>query len=212
MTTYYFELKQCPACKIEFSCMQVGSCNTFGAKFYTDGYVDGPMYDETTVVAPCPNCEHVLWFEDLPTIKHSNAPFRYGESDDGHIFEVSRFKAEQFKNLLSGENWGNEEQEKYVRMRAWWAANHRYRKLGDDEFTVVEEQRINLKRLLILLGDYDTNDMIMRAEIFRQLGIFEECLTILDTCMDKGHPVVLDTIRGLANDRCIAVQQIVFED
>jgi len=211
MTTYFFEIKQCPACETQFSCMQVGSCNTFGAKFYTDGYVDGSMYDEPTVVAPCRNCEQVLWLDDLPTLEVLQDPYRIVGADGNRISEAHRFQPEDFESLLSERNWNNEVQETYVRIRAWWAASHKYRKLDDEDFTLSTEQRENLKQLLNLLSDDDPNDVIMRAEVLRQLGRFEECLATLGVRKEERYQGVVGIIQRLAIDRCVAVKEVVLE-
>ncbi len=45
------------------------SCNTFGAIFYTDGYIKGPMYVEESELLTCPGCKKTYWKTDVPTLE-----------------------------------------------------------------------------------------------------------------------------------------------
>ena len=65
MTTYFPERMCCPRCDHGFSYMAVGSYNTFGATFYTDGYIEGPMYDDQGRLFRCPQCRVIGWNDEF---------------------------------------------------------------------------------------------------------------------------------------------------
>jgi hypothetical protein len=69
MTSYRIDIKQCPICNCEFAAPAVASRNTFGATFYTDGFVEGPMFGDGGALLTCTSCDRYLWSEEMPTME-----------------------------------------------------------------------------------------------------------------------------------------------
>jgi hypothetical protein len=199
MTSYWFEVKQCPNCDCEFIYWAVASCNTFHAKFYTDGFVDGPMYDEGGYLLTCPGCNKSLWCEDVPTKETLSNLEYFSGSVRGSLPPAERVRGSQYEDLLRQAIWKTEAQEKYVRVRAWWSFNSPYRGQITDEFKMPPEQKQNLLRLLQLLDTNAPSDSIMKGEILRELGRFDECLKHLEQPFEDRYLPAVDTIRKLAN-------------
>ena len=208
MTSYRFNLKRCPSCNCEFSHCDIASSNTFGATFYTDGFVNGPMHEEHGALLQCPGCHTYLWKEDVPTresVRHSPhwfdaekrpLPVAWAMSDSGYL--------DIFHQAL----WKTLAQEKYIRIKAWWISNHACRSCSadetvssskDEEFLEPAEVEENLTKLLSLLDIDDQHDLIMRAEILRELGRFEECLNLLKQPFDDKYCRTIDVIKKLAD-------------
>jgi hypothetical protein len=55
MTSYLIQIKQCPECGCQFKVWAIASCNTIDARFYTDGSVEGSMYEEGSALLTCRN-------------------------------------------------------------------------------------------------------------------------------------------------------------
>lgn len=198
MTTYWIDIKACPVCHTEFTAWSVGSCNTFGAKFYTDGFVDGPMYDEGAALLACPGCQRYFWTDDVPTRESIEDSEYFMNSAKQALPNAVDVRGARFKDVLRDAPWKTESQERYVRLRAWWASNDVYRGDKNQEFRLEPEQTANLERLLQLLDSSDPEDSLTIAELLRELGRFDECLRELDRLFDDSLLLAANTIRQLA--------------
>jgi hypothetical protein len=205
MTTYYPERMCCPRCRHVFSYMAVGSYNSFGATFYTDGYIEGPMYDDQGRLFRCPQCHGIGWFDEF-------ACEDAGEEDDfGSVFEaeVGPIPLEHYPDLLDEAPWRGPDEEKYVRIAAFWAMNMP-RRVGAEApkpFATAEER--NLLALLERLGD-SPQDTLMRAEILREMARFEDCLEVLKGFDGGELEGIASLIRELAmkgDDRVVAIPE-----
>lgn len=95
---------------------------------------------------------------------------------------------------------GDADKELFVRMRSWWRTNDRFRTGGADAAPFSEAERANLAAIAEALGDADPQHIIMRAEIARELGQFDQCLKLLDREFEEGVQFAVRTIRERAFD------------
>jgi hypothetical protein len=224
MTSYVFELKKCTNCESEFISNSLLSSNTSGAVFYTDGYMSGPMYSEDIYIVKCPKCNSYIWKSSLPTVKHiSESEFFRNQGDDnfGSLFN-DRI---DFKYLLAKPIWTNTEQEKYVRIRACWSYNNKYRtdkfkyippaiesyyRENPDatKFLITTEQERNLKRILELFDSKNEHERLMMAEIHRELGNFNQCTSLLDFNFTEDCKNYAGAISKLNNEKVSKVEII----
>ena len=201
MTSYRIEIKQCPNCGCEFSAWAVNSCNTFGAKFYTDGSVEGPMYDNGSLLVICPGCSNYFWREDVPTLESIRDRDYFVDSDKQSFPRAEWLEGRHFEDMVHQAFWRTPDEEKYIRIRAWWSSNSPYRDGSCQEFRLSAEQEENLRRLLELLDADDPHGSLMKAEIFRELGQFEECLKQLAQPFGERYLLAVNTISKLANEK-----------
>lgn len=205
MTSYWIDIKQCPDCGSEFKAWEVSSCNTFGAKYYTDGYVKGPMYDAGSLLLICPECSKYFWREDVPTLEsmsHSKYFTKYAEnSDKKSPRHAAWVEGRDYEDMVRQSFWRTKDEERYIRIRAWWSSNGPYRDESTLEFGLSSEQKKNLRRLLHLLDTDDPDEALMKAEILRELGQFEECLKLLANPFDERLLQTVNAIKDLAHGR-----------
>jgi len=205
MTSYQIDIKQCAKCGCEFTSWEVASCNTFGAKFYTDGCVKGPMYDRGSPLLICPGCSKYFWREDVPTLEsmRDNKYFiKYVGNSDKRAFPNSGcVQGHHYEDMVRQSFWRTPDVEKYIRIRAWWSSNSPYRENPTQEFRLSTEQEDNLRRLLELLDADDPHESLMKAEILRELGEFKECLKLLAKPFEEMFLPTVDAIKALAHDR-----------
>ncbi len=190
MTTYYFAARRCPGCGATGMVIQCGSCNTFGAKFYTDGYVQGPMYDEGVSLMRCGDCHNYFWWDDAAALCEDIEPLACPGSFD-EIRDAEWLKA------LAAAAWSTPDQERIVRRNAWWASNNQYRNTPDLPFDPDEDTLNNARRLLELTGG-DESEVLTRAELLRFLGDFPASLAALATIDNPNLLQRAATIRVLA--------------
>lgn len=202
MTSYRIEIKKCPNCNTEFLITNLQSNNSFGAKLYTD-FSMGPMQDAGDALLTCPSCFKHQWVADVPTLKsmsdsefHAFDPYdfkgkpergNYNLHIDSSIYMKSPkgFQEHHYEDALQQELWKTEAQEKLIRIRAWWSFNNDYREQATEEFNLSPEQESNLFKILPLLDQNDLVESVMKAEVLRELGQFEECLKQLDPLIDR---------------------------
>jgi uracil-DNA glycosylase len=193
MTSYWIDIKKCPSCGCEFAAWNVSSCNTFGATFYTNGFVVGPMYDEGGALLACPKCNKYFWWDELPTQESMSDSQYFHEQrslpNASHLTD--------YEHVLQQAPWKNEAQEKYSRIKAWQELGVRYCDFTHDvELPPIQEA--NLLRLLQLLDTNSLDDSIMLADVFRTLGRFDECLKQLDRPFNDEYLGTINAIKKLA--------------
>jgi hypothetical protein len=134
------------------------------------------MLPEFPSLVLCKKCEQFYWVKDARKVEEIND---YGDIDKkwGKInyIEFPTFN-EYFKALETIS------EERFLRMNMWWSFNDYYRNGNENEITPVM-QNLNTENLILLstlLNESDENDLLMKAEVFRNLGRFEESRQLLD--------------------------------
>jgi hypothetical protein len=206
-------LRKCPACEHLIRNYEIVSGNTFGAICWSDGCTDAPMLPDQLELVKCPQCRHLLWIEEeAQALKElwGSPEFqrKWPESADPEVPNENEYVKFANSNELP------RDKEIYVRTRAWWSANDRKRDRdpndsSEEEFST--EQKTNLLRLRDLLDDVNASDRLMKAEIARELGQFDEALALLDFSFSKGMSVYVTTIKKLAEDKIKQVRAIRFD-
>lgn len=195
--------RKCPSCKGLIAQGTLRSGNTIGATFWTDGKMDAPMLPDSPSLVACPHCKAPLWINELEKI---------GEDmfiDPGGAFKDARgYSMLEFAGYLDflGRETLTPEKERNVRIRAWWAGND-WRRKGDEQ-ALSDDEASNLLRLAESLDDSD-EDRVMKAEIFRELGRFDEAAAILAGTFDDDCAQAAAFIRGLVAKRDARVQEMV---
>lgn len=198
MTTYRIFVMHCPGCGSKFVVHDVSSCNTFGATTYTDGSLEGPMYDERGPLLICPECEKLFWRDDVSIFKSMRGSEYYQNSRRRTLPSAKPILAHQFEEAMLQHFWSNKEQEIYIRVKSWWAFNHAFRSITDQDYSLSAHQENNVRELARLLDSGDQFQSIMKAEIYRELGEFDACLRELDKTFDNSYSKAVNTICQLA--------------
>jgi hypothetical protein len=194
--------------------LKVSSCNTIDAKFFTDGYIEGPMYSENGKIKECSVCKKLSWLNDiLNPIKLSHIEFKNYRKDHeliGFAWSPHCWEDECWSYIpfLEKAPWRNEAEEKYIRIRALWSWNACRRKNCQLNDGLLQAAATNCERLLDLFDVADDSEFIMRCEALRELGRFKECLTQLDRHLDNRYTETVRTIRALAEEGNPCVKRI----
>lgn len=168
---------ECPGCKRAVRELTIGSGNTFGAQWWTDGFCDAPGLPLLPELVKCPYCQTLFWCADVK--KLAEIPF-WG-LDDGKWEEAKSVLDPKEADYLTVANAKgiSRDHQLYARKRAWWLANDavRWRPKGKADWTPA--RRENLEKLGALLGEKEENNVVLKAEIARELGQFETCAKLL---------------------------------
>lgn len=161
----------CPMCQAHQSHQTLRSGNTFGARLYSDGYQYAPMLPTPPPVVRCRACAECFWLdlaadvEEVPMGRGPN-PVQAPTSLELHA---------AFDRLLAAAP----ERELNLRVYLWWRENDAHRAPTPRPAPIDTVAReANLRALIGLLGS-TLSDRLMRGEVLRQLGEFEQAIHTL---------------------------------
>jgi hypothetical protein len=132
--------------------------------------------------------------------------------------------AERYFRVLKKGKYDKKSKERYLRIRAWWAANdirrdpsliidnysdtseekkaERHRRWKANARRPLSEDEVdNLEALIELLDESDSNDRLMKAEIMRNLGQFWETSKLLSGTFDEETLTAAGIIRDLVKKK-----------
>lgn len=198
-------IRQCPSCTNALRQFTIGSGNTVGAKYWTDGFMRAPMLPLLPNLVKCPHCKGLLWLDEAKEL----ARIKIGD------------KGEQWKNakeLLDPEEADYLEaaqaakvsrtHELEARRRAWWLANDPAREAPSKKIAWTGARRQNLVRLSALLDDRKDDELVWKAEIARELGEFDRCLELLRRPVGKNWAETAKLVARLATEKQTQVERL----
>jgi hypothetical protein len=200
---------RCPACAETLSIWVTISRNNFSAFYYTDGYVSGVSRDAEYVV--CDACGAGLWWREHAFGEANYEGVPLGE--DAPRPGARRPVDEEYPDFIRNAVWRNANEERYIRMCAWWAWNNPYRPTyesirrrrlcNQDPFptaTWPDEAYENCRRLHQCLLRTDDAIIVLRAELYRECKEFDACIALLNRSFKGRHEHDARFIEGLARD------------
>jgi len=197
-------IRKCSSCTKRFSQQTLKSGNTIGARFWTDGKVDAPMLPDLPWLVKCPNCGALLWLDEQKKVGQI-----WPESEKRKRVPAPYFttpSADDYLALLQDETLSRE-RKRYLRRRAWWAGNDGRREAQDKQ-PLSEKETRNLAALAALLSETDADDRLTKAEVFRELGQFQEAKRLLSVCFDVEFSLDVLNIKELVERECPFVAEI----
>ena len=193
-------IRECPHCKAHVVQEETVSGNTIGATYWTDGKREAKMLPDHPWLAKCPVCAGLFWVDEAV------------EVDTG--FDAAKGKqqvlAPSEKELLEFSDRAGlaRDKELYVRVSAWRSANDAWRWIPNATPAFSKDQVQNLKALSEMLDETEPNQRILKAEIARELGEFDECLRLLSHPFDEGYDHAVGFIKKLAEEKVRVVRSI----
>ncbi len=172
-------IRECPGCAKPLTQFTIGSGNTYAAKWWTDGKVDAPMLRKGRELSKCPDCQKLFWIADAKQLaelsffgeKATNAKWAQAKAIQSPV-EEDYLTVARAAGL-------SREHELFAREQAWWLANDANRGRTDGIFTWSGARLENLQKLSALLNEKVDYEVVLKAEIARELGQFETCLNLL---------------------------------
>lgn len=194
-------LLKCPQCSKMFYIGSVRSMNNFGSILYSDGKQVGPMMREFPAIIKCNSCNKFFWSEDAEIIEEDceeDTIKQYWEDAE----PVEFLNMEELFESLKSNAISNKKEEFFVRHRIWWAYNDRVRE-GNDLFLDRDDEsryRENILQIIQLMNSHEFKfQLITVAEMSRNIGDFEGCLSILDHISDKSLTWAKDKLKEQCN-------------
>jgi hypothetical protein len=209
----------CPLCQglAKYATLRTG--NTIGARVWTDGKEIAPMLPMPPTVVRCRHCAGCHWLADAKEVGEME-PFHRMRHPDDPAWEGVEYVEEpaeaEYYSAIEGGLARDREQERCLRTLAWWHRNDAFRDgSGTDAGPVAalsEEGRRNLVALAGLLDPEAENDLIMKAEVWRELGEFEAAALALSQVNTEKYRDVVAQLRALCESKDTGVRELRFDD
>lgn len=178
------QIKKCSSCAGLISMSTVASGNTFGAKFWTDGVMHASMLPVTPQLAKCPHCTSIVILRNLEMVEEIGflSPFEFhidGSNQKTSVIRPThaamRYERPEFSELINylAKNKLSSELERIARIQAWRSGND-IRRGSDTLSHLAKTERTNLEQLLPLLDRPHDYSNLVKVEVLRNLGRFDE--------------------------------------
>ncbi len=207
----------CPHCKGLAKYMTLMSGNTYGARSWTDGKKIAPMLPHPPTVVKCRHCPECYWLGDAEVIG-SISEWNNKDYTENPAWAFSEYieepSEEEYYRAIETNLARNKEQERQLRILAWWRSNDNYRDTGqtniEGEDPLSIQNKENLEILADLIGEAGDNERIMKSEILRELGEFDKAIKVLSRVTSHEYSSVIDQLQSLceSKDTCVRKLQI----
>ncbi|MDR2683829.1 MAG: hypothetical protein LBB53_00410 [Prevotellaceae bacterium] len=197
---------KCPKCDEFFKNRNLLSGNTCGAILYSDGKQNAPMLPEFPNLTKCEKCDSIFWLSDLKEIGEIDC---WGEESNNKEWANAPY-AEflNIKDLFRALDENKDDKKVvYIQLMIWRTFNDRVRQ-NNNLFIDESEKNLwieNCNSLIKLLDKNDVNEQIMIAELYRNLGQFENCMEIIDSLSND-----FDWLKSQFKEECRKQNQLVF--
>lgn len=221
-------IKKCSACKQLIEEETLLSGNTCGAVFWTDGEYHADMLPDQPELVKCPFCKALVWLEELEVAGDKGinrfegfVPIGDPNAAPGSTRPYKLPNMHDYFRLLKA-RIDSDEREAYLRLRAWRAGNDKRRrsehgplkfkkKLGKPLEPLSVAEIKNMKELICILDAQDDGERLLKAELFRELGFFAQCLNFLAKPLGDEYRPSAARIRELAAQQDPWVREIELE-
>lgn len=198
--TYVYE---CQSCKGLFERRSISSGNTSRAKFRSDGQMSAPMLPTTPLLAACPHCKASIFWPSAKEVDCYDTYVWTGFLDaEPPSAEILALRAEKKAKKLKYQDVVRYEQassnqiiefirngsvdssfELPLRLLFWQRSNDDRLEVG--RVVLNSDEQENLQKLSLLIGQSNDAHLLLRAEINRQLGRFDDARFMLDFNFDE---------------------------
>jgi hypothetical protein len=173
-------IRECPHCQMAllFPRFEAGSLRE--ATVWTDGRMVGPWIPEELALVGCPFCAESFWTRQSQALGVASEAYSDARWPEARV--VTELDAAAILQAIATGRADTPRKERYLRMHAWWRDGDRRREGVAKELDRTEpdgEMRENMRRLHLLLDEEQPDDRLMKAELARQLGRFDEALHLM---------------------------------
>lgn len=192
------QILKVPGCQEPVQFFSFASGNTFGARYWTDGKRCARMAQDNSLLKKVPSQGVLFWWDACELIGYYGGwEWENPEMDPSWLTLESvqePDEADYLRAIREGMGY-DEDRLKYLHIRYWWAGNDAVRK--DPSQSLSDEQLEQLAVLKTMLSVDVPNERLLRAEICRELGNFDEALGLLRMAVPSGYRAVIKRISRL---------------
>lgn len=165
------------------------------------------MLPEPPEITRCHACQNYYWVDQAHQVGELTSPF--ARRQDSQPIEARWESASHIEELDESEYWGALQtevaegpKEERLRLLAWWRSNDSFREPSPIAETKRSVASIhNMELLVEMIEDLTPKSKMMKAELLRELGRFDECIILLATIGEEDVRAARDKILELAHAR-----------
>lgn len=193
--------------------MEIISGNTFGARLWSDGKSLAIMHPSIPRIALCKHCLQYFWLEKAQELGEwlGGCPKEWNQAP----YLIHHLFFEDCQKCLEEKLYRNREEEFYLRMSFWYAFNDFYRDKKERKISPTMRE-INQKNMLCLQTMLDTtkiDELIIQAELYRQLRKFKACIQLLDKSdIPQEYLSICQQIKEKAIQKSTKLFRIIFPE
>jgi len=211
------QVVECPHCGGLEQYQTLRSGNTFGARVWSDGKQVAPMLPRPPAVVKCSRCPECYWLADAREVGEFD-PWEEGAEAADPAWKNATFveepTEEEYDRAIAGTLAKTPERERSLRIFAWWRANEPYRDPPESaEITPQphsDAYRRNLKSLVGMMDENEENDLLMKAELLRELGRFDAAKDVLTRVTSPSFTEVRRQFESLCDRQDTGVRELHF--
>jgi len=210
MTTFITNTLICPHCKNRMYSFEITSYFINKSEVFSDGKVDSdsPIPSDYKILI-CSTCNKPFWKEEAlladqkiddsttDLLEANNIPNLFPGFEEDHLQKHTIF----YTDLLDMDFADTEEKETYIRIKIWHLLNDRiryqtssvfsnlfeYHKKQTDSAKIKDLFKNNLLRLAKIYKPNTDESQLLMAEMYRELGDFENASYLLDSMDTKNN-------------------------
>ena len=167
------QILTCPYCGEKKKIMSLLSGNTFGAKLWSDNKKIAPMLPEISLIQKCPECGKYYFRTRQEAVFSDDDDW----GSDSGVLTFPEMK-EAFMQL-SEEGFVGANEERSARMMLHHAFNDYYYRNNSDGKPVNDDDWSIFKENALWIIEHVITDGVLKAEYYREIGMMEEALSIL---------------------------------
>lgn len=189
---------QCPGSAELRQVPSINSGNTFGATFWTDGYMVAPMLPQFPAITRCTADGPFFWVSSAQVVGRFQPGQRHPAPPRAWLDApvVRALTGDEFLQAIGQGLGDSADRLSHLRHRAWWEANHAYRRATEvqdptpeSDFPAGSATRANLEALVASLEDSDPEQLLTKIEGLRELARFDEAAQLLASAALKEAPL-----------------------
>ena len=167
------QILTCPYCGEKKKIMSLLSGNTFGAKLWSDNKKIAPMLPEISLIQKCPECGKYYFRTRQEAVFSDDDDW----GSDSGVLTFPEMK-EAFMQL-SEEGFVDANEERSARMMLHHAFNDYYYRNNSDGKPANDDDWSIFKENALWIIEHVITDGVQKAEYYREIGMMEEALSIL---------------------------------
>ena len=184
---------QCPKCGQLVLGQSILSVNDIKAKYYSDGRMEGPYFCEQNSITECPACKKIFWLDLKHQVDEFHEDYDRGDPQIANHYHslgdwAPRLDIQGWRRAINEKVFGNAKEELFLQTRLLWELNKYFLKHGEWE----SSQQLKLwedtiQDLLLIIQPQRPQEYLLKAELQRNLGQFEQALESLDKITDQDY-------------------------
>ncbi len=161
--------RRCGQCEYAIEIHPLIEGSHHGSVLWSDGFIESTTMPEQAILARCDNCAEVVWLTDLEPVD---------DPETDRVTAYSELTPKDYLALVEDPPSLDKAHAVVLRTLAWHRRNDSRR--GKDVTTDYSEaEKKNMRELYALLGEEQENELLMKIEIARELGDFDNAAKLM---------------------------------